>query len=114
MITSYIEVTVPFLGTHHWRDAPKNRQYLRYPHQHIFDVTVRMSVGDLDRQVEFHDLRELVASHLEDYKKIDSAWSCEMYAKDLYTKLKIKYDNDISVVVGEGDGVKGKYGDIVG
>jgi len=112
MPTSYIEVSINVLAYHSWEKAPDHRIYLRPSHQHNFKITARCGIVELDRQIEFHDLRDfLVKSSPEN--SFDSM-SCEQIAKGYYDRLrKILPKTPISIVVDEGDDVRGKYGDVV-
>ena len=48
-------------GFHRWPGAPGHRSYLASRHRHLFHVTVTVAVDTLDRQIEFHDLRDALA-----------------------------------------------------
>lgn len=50
-------LTVP--GVHYWPDAKGTRAYLAFPHRHLFHVAVEVPVTHEERQIEFHDLRQL-------------------------------------------------------
>ena len=107
--SSWIEVELFYLAEHQWKEAPKKREYLKPLHQHLFKIVVRMSVTHLDRDVEFHDLRQVVWKYLNG--KISLNDSCEGNAKNLFKYLRTGYPNHkISVVFEEEGGVKGKYG----
>ena len=49
-------VTFRAEGFHRWAEAPDARNYLRYPHRHLFHVAVALDLRGADREVEFHDL----------------------------------------------------------
>ena len=110
-ITSYIEVELWWFGVHSWPGAPDHREYLRPLHQHVWEVRVRISVGHLDRDIEFHDLRDEIWEMLQT-TEFDN--SCEGVAKSLYEDLKtLHLDNKIAVWVGEEGNVRAKYGEVV-
>jgi len=49
----YIVVKTQFEGIHSWPECPYGDvSFLRFPHRHIFHVTVRVSVSD-SRDIEF-------------------------------------------------------------
>ena len=43
-------------GRHEWPSATPKREYLSYPHRHIFHIEVRLEVFHDERDVEYHDL----------------------------------------------------------
>lgn len=52
------KITIP--GLHRWPTAHDSRAYLRDMHRHLFHVTVIIPVSHNERDVEFHDLAEMV------------------------------------------------------
>ncbi len=111
-VTTYVEVELSWLDSHCWPGAPDHREYLKPLHQHVWEVKVRVSVGHLDRDVEFHDLRDEVWDILHDINFNDS---CEGIAKSLFEQLKGQYypKNKVAVWVGEEGNVRAKYGEVV-
>lgn len=86
-------------GIHHWPDAPEHRAYLTHPHRHAFHIAATVHVDHADRDVEFHDLAELLhvtaarigttyhpESTLIDY----GPRSCEVLAGSLATILEAR------------------------
>lgn len=51
---------VRLVGFHRWPTAHEKRSYLRERHRHEFQFKVFVKVGHNERDVEFHDLRDLV------------------------------------------------------
>ena len=112
-ITTYIEVELAWLANHSWPNAPDHREYLKPLHQHMWEIKVRVSVGHLDRDVEFHDLRDEVWKII---RETNFNNSCEGIAKDIYEQLKgdVYYPvHKVAVWVGEEGNVRGKYGEVV-
>jgi len=106
MIKTYVEVRVPFRAYHQWKQAPEKRKYLSHPHPHNFEVRVEIEVFHEDREVEFHDLQDLIYSLVKDFKTINS---CEHLATHLLTRLQIKFPGrDIQVEVWEDESCGGK------
>lgn len=60
MIRTTVSVRVDMPGLHCWPAAPKHRAYLRSSHHHVFSVVATMPVTHGDRDVELHDMREVV------------------------------------------------------
>lgn len=110
--SSWIEVELYYLAYHGWKQAPPHREYLKPDHQHLFKITVRMSVTHGERQVEFHDLRDRVWEMLKNFDKnklLNN--SCENNARNIFVALKQIYKKHlISVVFAEEGGLKGAYG----
>jgi len=107
--TSYIEIELSTLSYHSWPNAPEHREYLKPRHQHVFTVKVRVGVTDLDREVEYHDLRDK-ANGIITTMSFDN--SCENNARYIYDRLKRSY-SPLAVWVGEEGNVWSKYGDVV-
>lgn len=51
-------------GFHRWPEAAAKRQYLAARHRHVFHVEFVMTINHDDREVEFHDLLDVVQSAL--------------------------------------------------
>lgn len=112
-VTTYVEVELPYFGSHSWPGAPEHREYLRPRHQHVWEIKVRISVGHLDRDVEFHDLRRQIWDILHELD-MDGSSSCEGFAKEIYEVLKKTYtSNKVAVWFGEEGNVRAKYGEVV-
>lgn len=98
----YVMIKTQFEGFHRWEDAPNNVAFLRNRHRHIFYVEVRLSVEELDREVEIILLKKHINEALEFFKvKADiEGWSCEKIASELAQKLLDDYDsNEVEVTV---------------
>jgi len=105
-----ITVEVPFMGYHKYPDAPENRKYLRYAHQHVFTAKIIMDVAHLNRWVEFHDLREQVLKIIHS-ANIPVTASTEEIAGIIWDYLKKLYSTYIFVCVCEEGNLCGCYGD---
>jgi len=98
-----LRVTYRFAGIHRWPTAPDgDTAFLRYPHRHIFHVTLGVVVAGLNRELEFLQLQErlrvaisAVGSfspiHVDvtpgvTYVDLDDL-SCEMLATRLFTEF---------------------------
>lgn len=71
-----------FIGMHSWPNATPERAYLASPHRHLFHVKVEVDVEHDDREIEFHDLLDVVMNHCRVYESA-GAMSCEMMAREL-------------------------------
>lgn len=81
--------------------------FLGYPHRHIFQFQVWISVTHNDRDVEFIQAKRWLEK-LYDEKTLQLNYrSCEMIAEDLYTKINDRYPNrEVWIEVSE-DGENG-------
>ena len=52
-INSEIIIKTSIVGFHNWKDAPKEVEFLRNRHRHMFNIKVGMPVTEHDRQLEF-------------------------------------------------------------
>jgi hypothetical protein len=102
-----IFVTFQKEGIHRYPLAPKEVEFLRHPHRHMFHFRVEMAVFHDDRDVEFIMLkRELEALYSDKTLTLEYK-SCEMMAKELLNYLLTAYpDRDITITVSE-DGENG-------
>lgn len=86
MTESTVLVTHRIPGFHCWPNAPGEVAYLSNTHRHLFLMIAAWKVGHDDRDVEFHTaqawMRKVYAPNTD-----FGAQSCEMIAKDMFTKL---------------------------
>lgn len=97
-ISTNIVMRFTFEGFHHWPDAEGARAYLGHPHRHLFHVEIKMSVRHADREVEFHDLRDLGRSWLPEGSQFGGQ-SCETIGSILLGKLQARFGMDRAYVV---------------
>lgn len=112
--TLYIKTQ--FEACHYWKDMPEDHPhaYIRFPHRHIFNVSVELQVEDFDREVEFftfesHILTPIIVMMLEtqheeqedglDYSLPVLPMSVEMMGNFILNKLIAKgiYANSVTV-----------------
>jgi hypothetical protein len=90
VIERAVWVTHRFVGFHAWPDAPAERAYLRARHRHLFHVRAELDVAGADREVEFHDLLELVSWHCGRLPRSELG-SCESIAELLAGAIHRSY-----------------------
>ena len=111
--TSWIRVRTNIEGFHCYPDASRidpRIQFLENMHRHIFEISVKMTVTHLDRELEFFlvkwNLQDFLANRTTPHNK-----SCETLASEiLWDHLIPQYGSDrkYEVVVsedGESDGI---------
>lgn len=85
MNTNWLWVRFQVEGWHKWPGASEKRRYLANSHRHMFHVEAAVEVAELDREIEFHDLKDAC---IELFPGGDmGAKSCEMMATDLGNAL---------------------------
>ena len=90
---SYVTAKFTCPGTHSWSDATGEREYLSHTHRHLFTCTVTVVVTHDDRQVEYHDLRDLILQWVMTYPLASGDMrefgnnSCEHLARDLWQNM---------------------------
>lgn len=101
--TIHIRFSQP--GWHFWPGAPKHRAYLGVEHRHLFNVEVSMAVTHDDREIEFHDVRDVAAAGFAELGTNGhmGGKSCEHMARLLGAKLASTYDRRVTVTVWEDD-----------
>ncbi len=93
MPRSVVTATLTAPGIHCWPSAPQHRHYLSYAHRHLFHIHATVEVGHDDREVEYHDLRDLIVHWLDGFPNLSNdtknfgAKSCETLARNLWDYL---------------------------
>ncbi|GAA1961967.1 hypothetical protein [Amycolatopsis minnesotensis] len=85
-VTVWTTVTAP--GFHRWPGATGARSYLADRHRHLFHITVHVAVAHDDRDVEFHDLQDLIRTWWGPVARECGSASCEDLARQLWTHLR--------------------------
>lgn len=93
-------------GFHRWPAASGARAYLADRHRHLFHLEVEVPVDHDERQVEFHDLQDLVRDWWGPGARECGDASCETLAKQLLDHLHAHGIRPCRVVVAE-DGESG-------
>lgn len=98
-VTVWAGVELP--GFHRWPTAPDSRDYLRSRHRHLFGITAHVAVGHDDRDVEFHDLQDLIrawwaAAPATGPARECGPMSCEALARELWTYLEADHGLTVS------------------
>lgn len=102
-VTVWARVALP--GFHCWTAAAGRRGYLAARHRHLFIITATARTSR-DRQVEFHDLADLVREWWGPGAREWGGASCESIARDLAGHLAARRIDVASVDVSE-DGEAG-------
>lgn len=98
----YIIVNTQFEGIHNY---PQAKNYLKYPHRHIFHVQIMLEVKRNNREIEFIAFKNWITKK---FKKNLKGKSCEMIATQISKTVKNKYPNrkiKISVIEDNENGV---------
>lgn len=98
-------------GLHFFADAPKEVEYLAYPHRHVFTFKCFKRVYHDNRDVEFIMLKNEITAHLKQKYECPVTHvcdfgfrSCEMLAKELMVqfdlfKVEVSEDGENGVEV---------------
>lgn len=102
-VQAFIQVTFQKAGFHAYPKAPEDVGYLANRHRHLFKFKIKIEVGGLNREIEFHQCLNWLESlysegHIELHNK-----SCEMLGEELLHKIKVKYgeEREIEIEVSE-------------
>ncbi len=98
-----ISVRVALQGWHRWPDAAPPRDYLASLHRHMFHLTATVQVFHDDRDVEFHDLREVLTRWWGDEHAQHDRGSCEAIAVELHHFLTAYLGAQRGIVVSVGE-----------
>lgn len=110
MIETYIVVKNQFEGVHRYKDAPKQVDFLRDYHRHIFTIKSKIQVFHDDRELEFIIVKRFIDEFInknireqqQTYWFMDNL-SCEQVCFMIYSILKEQYGKTrkISIEVSE-------------
>lgn len=83
-IKTLIVVKSQFEGIHSWDNCPhEDVKFLRWPHRHIFHVTMKVEVSHDDRELEFIRVKRKLNQFLKSFDTDLGSTSCEMLAKQI-------------------------------
>ena len=71
------------VGWHSWPEAGGRRTYLAASHRHQFGVSAEVGVTHTDRDVEFHDLQDMICAWWGEETDQRDRGSCEAMAGNL-------------------------------
>ena len=103
---SLVWVKVALPGFHYWEHASGKRDYLASRHRHLFHIEVEVPVSHDDRDVEFHDLQDLVRVWWGPSPREWGGSSCETIARTLADYLVVSGVEPSRVTISE-DGESG-------
>lgn len=86
-VTATVWTKVALPGFHRWPEAHEARSYLRDRHRHLFHITAHVAVSHDERDVEFHDLQDVIRGWWGPGARELGSSSCETIAKDLWFHL---------------------------
>jgi hypothetical protein len=98
-MVSFIKVQFDFEGFHLYDGAPKEVEFLKHLHRHLFNVRVSIQVKHDDRELEFFIVRRELIDMINKLYPEKIVGSCEMVAKDLYHYIKRNYGHERLVKV---------------
>lgn len=88
----FIKVTFQVEGIHRWKECPIPEMfYLKDWHRHMFYFEVEMSVTELDREVEFIQLKNELQTFGDNLLCNPVELSCEAMAAQVFEYLEDKY-----------------------
>ncbi len=95
-----IIVQTMFEGIHNYPNAPKEVEFLRVPHRHIFNVNLQIETFHDDREIEFIMVKRALDAKLQFlYGCVDiGKTSCEQIATTIQSWVKATYPLPESVL----------------
>lgn len=100
MEISYIIIKDQFSAIHAWDKCPfEEVKFLRWPHRHMFHVTLKIRVSHDDRDLEFFMVKNALSKMLHDLyaNRNLGSMSCEMMCKKIREDLKYNVDVALDV-----------------
>jgi hypothetical protein len=88
---TFVITDFDIIGFHHYPTPPKEVEFLKHNHRHIFRIRAGFRVVDLDREIEIFIQEEKMKAYLCLKYGVPcqfGAMSCEMIAMDLYHQFK--------------------------
>lgn len=92
ILNKAVYCTLEFYANHYWEGASGVEAYLRNTHRHKFTVKAGVLVNDLDREVEFIDLKNRILDYVRgewEFKTLPL--SCEMMAVRLIERFDLVF-----------------------
>jgi hypothetical protein len=103
------------IGFHRWPGATDRRAYLANRHRHLFHFAATISVTHDDREVEFHDLLDLVRNCTAGWGEELGGKSCEQMAELILVCVGVAYPaRAMSVTVSEDGEVEATVSGVLG
>jgi hypothetical protein len=90
-LITQIEVKTQFEGIHKYPNAPEEVAFLRYPHRHLFHVSVTIDVFHDDRELEFFIFQHQISDYIKVRGDTLNYRSCEMISKELLEHVMEMY-----------------------
>lgn len=106
-MSKFIIVRTQYEGIHRYKNAPKQVEFLRTYHRHIFHIETKIEVFHNDRDLEFIMVKQAINTYFDSFLNRFDVYemgdqSCEMIAENLIKFLKTKYgERKITVSVFE-------------
>jgi hypothetical protein len=104
---TFIIIKDQFPALHAWDKCPfEEVKFLRWPHRHMFHVTLKIRVTHDDRDVEFFMVKNQLSKMLHDLyaNRNLGSMSCEMLCKKIRSDLRFNVDVSLdihSIIVSE-------------
>ncbi len=106
-MTLYVWAEVDVAGLHNWPTAPHHRSYLATTHRHLFKIRATIVVSRATREVEFHDLRDMITDWWGEGLVNQGNDSCEVLARALANHLREQHRLRVASVSVSEDGEAG-------
>ena len=94
-----ITVSTAGIGFHAWPEARDVREYLSARHRHLFHYRVTVPVNHDDRDIEFHDLLDVVNDSSPLTRREHGRSSCEHLAGEVAAAVFDAYPSTPWVIV---------------
>lgn len=100
-----IIVKLQFEAIHCWPTCDIDEvSFLRYPHRHVFYITIKKTVNHNDRDIEIIMFKKEILNHLASFKGNIDNWSCETLAEYLLNtfnacSVEVLEDNENGAIV---------------
>lgn len=104
-LTKQIVVKLQVEGIHSWDNCNiPEVDFLKYPHRHMFHITLYKSVEDSDREIEIIMLKRKIKEYLGEEPVMFYGLSCEMIAENILKqfdadKVEVLEDNENGAVI---------------
>ena len=81
-------------GFHNYPESPKEVEFLKYPHRHLFQIKMGFEVTDSNREIEIFIMTDVVKEYINSKYGTPAQFqnmSCEHIAEDLLNKFNSKF-----------------------
>lgn len=99
MTTIWAKITTRFEALHMWPESPREVYFLKFPHRHMFHVTVWVEQFHEERDVEYILFKRWLDGKILNLIADPAAvmtWSCETWARNIMLSIEGRAETGVN------------------